>query len=74
MPRTEHYGNQEFWPLAPPSGKRRTKKKASDEQFTIGDFNFDINTGVHVRRSRGMLNCNDMTLYVETATHQEGHI
>ena len=26
MPRTEHYGNQEFGPLTPPSGKRRRRR------------------------------------------------
>ena len=26
MPRTEHSGNQEFGPLAPPSGKRRKEE------------------------------------------------
>ena len=32
MPRTEHSGNQEFRPLTPPSGKRRTEEESSSLQ------------------------------------------
>ena len=27
LPRTEHYGNQEFWPLTPPRRKRRRRRR-----------------------------------------------
>ena len=47
-----------------------------DELVIVGDFNFnfDINTDVHVRRFRDLLYRHGMTQYVEVATHQEGHI
>ena len=47
-----------------------------DELVIVGDFNFhfNINTDVHVRRFRDMLDSHSMTQYVEVATHQEGHI
>ena len=38
------------------------------------NFHFDINTDVHVRRFRDMLDSRGMTQYVEVATHQEDHI
>ena len=47
-----------------------------DELVIVGDFNFqfDINTDVHVRRFRDLLYSHGMTQYVEVATHKEGHI
>ena len=30
--RTEHFGNQEFGPLTPPSGKRRRRRKKKNEE------------------------------------------
>ena len=47
-----------------------------DELVIVGDLNlnFDINTDVHVRRFRVMLDSHGMTQYVEVAIHQEGHI
>ena len=47
-----------------------------DELVIVSDFyfHFDINTDVHVRRFRDMLDSHGMTQYVEVATHQEGHI
>ena len=41
MPGTEHSGNQEFWPLTPPSGKMRRKrrrKKGSKEYILIKTY------------------------------------
>ena len=47
-----------------------------DKLVIVGDFNFnfDINTDVHARRFRDMLDSHGLTQYVEVATHQEGHI